>query len=128
MSCPLNRCVAERPPTDRPVSRHGAWASVRVYVSSDHHPNHPEQGDQLRKRRDPMLRELLNQLIQTNLALVQILTPTIELEYGADTADKLISALGEQLRSMLHQLEALQGPTTVRVIPGQVQLTPRHRA
>jgi hypothetical protein len=75
-----------------------------------------------------VLRDLLNQLIQTNLAMVQILTPTIELEYGAETADKLISDLGEQLRGMLHQLEALQGRTTVRVIPSKVQLKPRHRA
>ena len=75
-----------------------------------------------------MLRDLLNQLIQTNLALVQILAPTIALEYGADTADTLVRDLGEQLRSLLHQLETLEGRTTVQVIPSQVQLKPRRRA
>jgi hypothetical protein len=71
---------------------------------------------------------LLNQLIKSQLAMVQILTPTIEMEYGADTADQLISALGEQLRGLLQQLEALRGRTTVQVIPSKVQLTPRRRA
>ena len=75
-----------------------------------------------------MLRDLINQLIHTNLALVQILAPTIELEYGADTGDQLISALGEQLRGLLQQLETLQGRPTVRVVPSKIHLTPRHRA
>jgi hypothetical protein len=60
--------------------------------------------------------------------MVQILSPTIEMEYGADTADQMIGALGEQLRSLLQQIEGLQGRTTVQVIPSQVHLTPRHRA
>ena len=75
-----------------------------------------------------MIRDVLNQLIETNLALVQILAPTIALEYGADTADQLISALGEQLRGLSQQLQTLQGRTTVQVIPSKVQLTPRRRA
>jgi len=75
-----------------------------------------------------VIRELLNQLIQSQLAMVQILTPIIELEYGANTADTLIGALGEQLRGMSQQLDALQGQTTVRVIPSKVHLTLRHRA
>jgi hypothetical protein len=50
------------------------------------------------------------------------------MEYGADTADQMIGALGEQLRSLLQQIEGLQGRTTVQVIPSQVHLTPRHRA
>ena len=75
-----------------------------------------------------MIRELLNQLIQSQLAMVQILTPIIELEYGANTADTLIGALGEQLRGLAHQLDALQGGTAVRVIPSKVQLKPRRRA
>jgi hypothetical protein len=75
-----------------------------------------------------MIRDLISKLIQTNLALVQILTPIIELDYGADTADQLIGALGEQLRGLLQQLESLQGRTTVRVIPGKIQLTPRQCA
>src|SRR5215813_8474483 len=125
MSLPRNRRVAGRPPTDRPFSRPGEWAAVRVYVSSDHHPNHPELDNQLRKRGHLVLRDLINQLIQTNLALVQILSPIIQLEYGADTADQLISDLGEQLRGLAHQLDALQGGTAVRVIPSKVQLKPR---
>ena len=78
--------------------------------------------------RDPMLRDLLNQLTQINLGLVQILAPIIALEYGADTADQLISALGEQLRGILQQLESLQGGTAVRVLPGKVHLKRRRRA
>jgi hypothetical protein len=75
-----------------------------------------------------MLRDLFTQLIQSNLALVQILSPIIELEYGADTADQLIGALGEQLRGLLDQIETLQGRTTVQIVPSQVQLTPRQHA
>ena len=72
-----------------------------------------------------MLRDLLHQLIEINLAMVQLLSPIIELEYGADTADQLIGTLGEQLRGLLQQLDTLQGRTTVRVVPSQVHLTPR---
>ena len=74
-----------------------------------------------------MLQEIIHQLVESQLNLVQIMSPYIALEYGADTADQLISALGEQLRGLLQQLETLQGRTTLRVVPSKVQLTPRHR-
>jgi hypothetical protein len=74
-----------------------------------------------------MLRDLITQLIQTNLAMVQIMAPTIEMEYGAETGDRLVSDLGEQLRNLLQQLDRLQGLTTVQIIPSQVHLKPRRR-
>lgn len=75
-----------------------------------------------------MLQEIIHQLVESQLNLVQIMSPYIALENGADSADQLIGALGEQLRGMLQQLDALQGRTTVQVIPSKVQLKPRHRA
>jgi hypothetical protein len=75
-----------------------------------------------------VLQEIIHQLVESQLNLVQIMSPYIALEYGAGTADQLISAPGEQLRGLLQQLDALQGRTTVRVITSQVQLKPRRRA
>jgi hypothetical protein len=75
-----------------------------------------------------MLRDLIHQLLQTNLAMVQIMAPTIEMEYGAETGDRLVRDLGEQLRGMLQQLETLSKGTSVQVVPSKVQLKPRRRA
>ena len=75
-----------------------------------------------------MLQEIIHQLVESQLNLVQIMSPYIALEYGADTADTLIGALSEQLRGLLQQLDTLQRRPTVRVVPGKIHLTPRHRA
>jgi hypothetical protein len=74
-----------------------------------------------------VLRDIINQLITNHLTMLQLLSPTFELEYGKETASLVIDEMGAQLRTMMDQIESMEPSTTVKVVPAKVTIKTRRR-
>jgi hypothetical protein len=54
-----------------------------------------------------MTKSILHRLIAINFSLIQMLAPTIESEWGPEDGYLLVRDLGDQLRRVMSDLEAL---------------------